>query len=407
MSDADFDVSNSHGRVGWWLFIALLAALAAYIAYSFIGLLALGVFGYYATRPIYDEVDEYVDSGRMAAWTTILIVLVPVTLLALYTAFEAFTQFQQFIAGGSGLPALAGVLPVDVFPSTLRPAFTSLIQNPQQLVANPRNTVGTLVQAGLTFVSAVFGTLLFLALAVTLSYFLLKNDEEIGAGLEELFGGRDSCAYAYACAIDEDLESVFFGDLLFVIVMTVIAAVVYWGTNVFAPPPLHVPQVFALAFLTGVTSLIPIIVGKIVYLPVIGFLAFQATTTGGDQLPFVGGALVVYALTLDILPQTFLQPYLSGRELDMMLLMFAYLLGPVLFGWYGFFLLPIILIVLLEAVRIPLPELLHGESLTQSPSLADSVGSTPDVVEEPATEPDGASEASDGEGSTDTATKSE
>ncbi len=86
----------------------------------------------------------------------------------------------------------------------------------------------------------------------------------------------------------------------------------------------------------------------------------------------------------------------------MMLLMFAYLLGPVLFGWYGFFLLPIILVVLLEAVRIPLPELLHGEPLTQSTSLAASVGSTPDIMEDPPAESDGANEATDGEGGPDT-----
>jgi predicted PurR-regulated permease PerM len=406
MSDFEFDASNPRGRVGWWLFIGLLALLAGYIAYSFVGLLALGVFGYYATRPIYDEVDEYVDSDSMVAWATVLIVLVPIFLLALYTTFQAFTQVQQFLATGSDLPGIASNLPTDVIPGDQRRAVTSLLQDPQQLVSNPRDTVGTLIQTGLTVLSAVVGTLLFLALAVTLSYFLLKNDEEIGAGLEELFGGRDTSAYAYARAVDEDLESVFFGDLLFVIAMTVIAAVVYSGTNVLAPSPLQVPQVFALAFFTGVASLIPIVVGKVVYLPVVGFLAWQAVTSSGNQLPFVGGALVVYFLTLDILPQTFLQPYLSGRELDMMLLMFAYLLGPVLFGWYGFFLLPIILVVMLEAVRIPLPELLHGEPLTQSPSLADSVGSTPDVMKESPAESDGATEPPDGEGSTDTAADS-
>jgi predicted PurR-regulated permease PerM len=179
--------------------------------------------------------------------------------------------------------------------------------------------------------------------------------------------------------VDEDLESVFFGNLLFVVAMTVVAAVAYSLTNLVAPEGLGIPMVFVLAFLTGLASLIPIVVGKLVYLPVVALLGLQATDAGQGALAFVGGVLVVYFVVLDVLPQTFLQPYLSGRQLGMMLLMFGYILGPILFGWYGFFLLPIVLVVMVEAVRIVLPELLHGERLTPTVSMAESAGSDPVV----------------------------
>ena len=60
-----------------------------------------------------------------------------------------------------------------------------------------------------------------------------------------------------------------------------------------------------------------------------------------------------------------------------MLLMFAYLLGPILFGWYGFFLLPILFLAILEAVRIVLPELLHGERLTHTATMGEDLGADP------------------------------
>jgi len=123
-------------------------------------------------------------------------------------------------------------------------------------------------------------------------------------------------------------------------------------------------MIFVLGFLTGVTSLIPVVVGKVIYLPVVALLAFQAVSDGGENLGFVAAALVAYFLVLDILPQTFLQPYITGRQLDVVVMMFAYLLGPVLFGWYGFFLLPILFILMLEVVRIVLPSLIHGEDVT-------------------------------------------
>jgi hypothetical protein len=59
------------------------------------------------------------------------------------------------------------------------------------------------------------------------------------------------------------------------------------------------------------------------------------------------------------------------------LLVFAYLLGPALFGWYGFFLMPILFVLLLEAFRIVLTELLRGEPVRPEATVAEGVGTDP------------------------------
>lgn len=383
MNDSRFELPDDRARVGWWLFVLALAALAAYVAYSFVGLVVLGVFGYYATRPIYRRLDGVLDSDSVAAGLTVLLVLVPVVVLALYAGFQVFQQTQQFLGNAANPLSLAGTyVDVGALPKAQQRTLASVVQNPQQFVTNPQQTAETLLQVGVAVLSALVGTLLFLALAITLSYFLLQNDEELSNGLRHLLGGDDTTAHAYATAVDSDLESVFFGNLLFVVAMFAVSAVAYWGTNALAPSPLQIPMPFVLAFLTGVASLIPIVVGKLIYLPVVGYLGLQALGSNGDSLPFVGGVLVVYFLALDILPQTFLQPYITGRQLDMLVMMFAYLLGPVLFGWYGFFLLPIVFVLMLEAVRIPLPQLVRGEPLTPTVSLGESVGTDPQAVQE-------------------------
>jgi hypothetical protein len=41
-------------------------------------------------------------------------------------------------------------------------------------------------------------------------------------------------------------------------------------------------------------------------------------------------------------------------------LMFAYILGPFLFGWYGIFLAPMVLVLVVHFVRIVFPELVDG-----------------------------------------------
>ena len=398
--DAVPDRPDGRARVGWWLFIAALAAVAAFIAYSFVGMIALGVFGYYATRPIYHRIEEFVESDSVAAGLTVLLVVVPVILLALYAGFAIFQQVSSLLSqSGATIPPLQNYPGVGGLTSAQQQRLAEILQRPTQLVSQPRQVLQTLFRIGTRVFSAVFGALVLIALALTLSYFLLEHEESLSDGLVELFGGRETTAYAYASVVDEDLESVFFGNLLFVLAMSVIAAVAYSATNYVAPAGVRVPMVLVLALLTGVASLIPIVVGKVVYIPVVAYLAVQTLQTGGINLLFLAGTLVAYFLMLDLLPQTFLQPYITGRDLDMVLLMFAYLLGPILFGWYGFFLLPILFILMLEAIRIVLPELLHGRALTPDVSMGESVGADP-----PSVRPDPAAEetSDDSDGATDT-----
>ena len=59
------------------------------------------------------------------------------------------------------------------------------------------------------------------------------------------------------------------------------------------------------------------------------------------------------------------------------MLLFAYLLGPAMFGWYGLFLMPILFILIIEAIRLVLPELLHGDILRPEATVATDVGTDP------------------------------
>lgn len=379
MISEEFGPLANRTRIGWWLFILILAIAAAFLVYSFVGMVALSAFGYYATRPICRRLARYIDSDGIAAGLTVLLVVVPILLLVAYVGFQFVHLVQQVLDTG-GSAGFGGVFDLGSLPAEQRETVTTFLQNPIQAISHPQQVVQTLLDVGIQVLGAISSTLVFLGLVIAFSYFLLRNDDHLADGLEALFGGRNTVAYAYASAVDADLESVFFGNLLFVVAMSVIAAVAYEATNLLAPQGLHVPMILVLAVLTGVTSLIPIVVSKVVYLPVVAYLGLQALRSSGGGLLFVVGVLVGYFLVLDILPQTFLQPYITGRKLDMILMMFAYILGPILFGWYGFFLLPIVFIVMLEAIRIPLLELVRGEPLKPDVSLAEGVGTDPQAT---------------------------
>jgi predicted PurR-regulated permease PerM len=377
----------SRDRVGWWIYVLLLAGTALFIGHSFVGLLVLGLFGYYATRPICDHVSTVVDSESLAAVLTVLTVLVPVFLVVFYAGYRILQQLQRRTNEGVVSMLTSQFMGLEAVPGTDETDPSVLLQHPPSLGRLTSLSSWSGVEQAMSALNGVFGGVLLIALAVGLAYALLEYDEALSDGFATLVGGRETTVYTYALAVDDDLESIFFGNLLFAVVMSVIATVTYAATNLVAPAGIQVPLVFALGFLTGVASLIPVVVGKIVYVPVVAYLGFQATETGSGFV-FVGGALAVYVLVLDLLPQSFIQPYVSGRQVNTILLLFAYILGPILFGWYGFFLMPILFVLMLETVRIVLPELLHAEPIGSDVNLARGTGADPEDVSENTLAPD-------------------
>jgi hypothetical protein len=60
--------------------------------------------------------------------------------------------------------------------------------------------------------------------------------------------------------------------------------------------------------------------------------------------------------------------------------MIAYIIGPLLFGWYGLFLGPLLLVVLVHFARILLPELVRGEPVTASATAGNPFDPDDDIV---------------------------
>ena len=380
--EANTVTTLSRDRVGWWVYVLALAGAALFIGHSFVGLLVLGLFGYYATRPICDHVSTVIDSESLAAALTVLTVLVPVFLVVFYAGYQILQQLQRRTNEGVVSMLTSRFMGLEAVPGTEETDPSVLLQHPPSLDRLTSLSTGSGLEQAMSALNGAFGGVLLIALAIALAFAFLEYDEAISDAFATLVGGRETTVYTYALAVDDDLESIFFGNLLFAVVMSVIATVTYAVTNLVAPAGIQVPLVFALGFLTGVASLIPVVVGKVVYLPVVAYLGFQVTETGGSGFVFVGGALAVYVLVLDLLPQSFIQPYVSGRQVNTMLLLFAYILGPILFGWYGFFLMPILFVLMLETVRIVLPELLHAEQIAPDVKLARDTGADPQDVRE-------------------------
>lgn len=358
MAFSDVDWS----RTAWWGVGALLAAALTFVVYSFVGTFVFGVFIYYATRPIYNRIRRRIPQSSVAAAVAILAMALPALLLVGYALLIVANQIQELDIAGNGylaqLPFTEATLDMLTDPSQI----AALDWQQYVTIETISGTVNSITQAAGTIAFIGTGAVhLFVMLAV--AFYLLRDGGRLGRYLVR-FTDQAGIVDAYGLAVDRDLKSIFFGNILNAIVTGTIGVIVYSVLNVFAPDGGSIPAAALVGLLAGVASLIPIVGMKLVYIPVTAFMAVRAVAndvTGG--LAFV----VVFALAslviVDTIPDLVLRPYVSGRSLHVGAVMLAYTLGPLLFGWYGIFLMPILLVLVVHFVRIVLPELLAGEPL--------------------------------------------
>ena len=194
---------------------------------------------------------------------------------------------------------------------------------------------------------------------IGVAFYLLRDDQQFSRWARDTFGDEAGLLEEFMDAVDHDYHQVFFGNILNALITGLIAAVTYNAVNVVSPAGLSVPYPTLIGLLSGAASLIPLVGMKLVYVPVTLYLFGAALTSAGvDSLWFPATFAAVAFFVVDVIPDMVLRPYVSARDLHMGTMMFAYLLGPLLFGWYGIFLAPMLLVIAVRFNRVVLPELL-------------------------------------------------
>ena len=360
------------GRVAWWVFTLALVAILAGILYAFLGTFVLGLFVYYATRPVFDRLDR-IGQRSLRAMAALLIVALPVLVLIAYTVTIGIRE----------LSALAGT-DISAYQEFLQPYVDlSGAQNPSDLLEALVSDPGRLASLGNpetlrraaeslgAYLGVVATGLLQVGIALGIAFYLLRDDHRLAGWARTQISRGDEVLAAYGCAVDKDLKTIYFGNILNAFVVAVIAALSYNLLNVIAPAGLAIPVPTLLGLLTGATSLIPVVGMKAVYVPVGLYLSAVAALSDPTLLWFPAVFFLLALTLIDGLTELLLRPYISGRNLHVGLVLFAYILGPLLFGWYGLFLGPLLLVLLVHLFRIVVPELIHGETLTPTPTAAD------------------------------------
>ena len=362
---------TERSRIAWWLLGIALFLVLSFVVVEFVGTFVLGLFLYYATRPVHDRLDDRVSPPSLAAAVALLALAVPIVVLVAYTALIAFNELAAFI-GEQQADFLTALDPYIASGGALQDptAFiASVVDNPSRLTSlGNTGAIGGVLASLAGVLSVALGGALQLFIALAFAFYLLRDDQRLAAWARSRLtdGSTDSPAVQYARAVDSDLNTIYFGNILNAFAIAIIAAVSYNVLNVFAPSELLVPSPTLLGALTGVGSLIPVVGMKVVYVPVAILLSVQAFLIDPALLWVPAVFAAVSLVIVDTIPDFLLRPYVSGRNLHTGSVMFAYILGPILFGWYGLFLGPLLLVLVFHFVRLALPGLVRGTDLVAS-----------------------------------------
>jgi predicted PurR-regulated permease PerM len=349
-------VPDDRSRVAWWLIGLLLGGVLAFVVVRFIGTFVFGVFLYYATRPIYTRLKRRVRPPSVAAGLSLFVLALPVLLLLAYALGIALQELSR----------LADVYDLAVLETAFGPYLdvSTIPARPDELLAGGGlDALLATVRSARTYVGFLGTGALHLFVMIAIAFYLLRDDERLARWGGRRFGDQAGVLEMYARAVDRSFHQVFFGNIVNAVLTGVIGTIVYSGLDLFPPGALPggLPYPALLGLLAGAASLIPIVGMKLVYFPAGLYLLAVAFMSGGPPALwypalFFGLSFVV----VDTIPDLVLRPYISGRSLHVGMLMLAYILGPLLFGWYGIFLGPMLLVLIVQFVRLVLPELVAG-----------------------------------------------
>ena len=347
-------IPANRSRAGWWAIGSGLALVLGFVLYSFVGTFVFGVFIYYATRPVYNRVRRRISPPSLAAAVALLLVALPAVLLFVYTLAIGVQEFTRF-AQRYDINSLAVLVQpyLDV---------SSVIQSPEQVVADGGlDAVREVLSSAMAYVGFIGTAALHLFVMIAIAFYLLRDDHRLARWARRRFADDAGVLEAYGRAVHRSFHQVFFGNILNAILTGTIGAIAYNVIAAFAPAAVAIPYPTLLGLLAGAASLIPIVGMKLVYVPATAYLVGVAFVAGEPRLVSVAAVFALVSFVIvDTIPDLVLRPYVSGRNLHVGMVMFAYIFGPLLFGWYGIFLGPMLLVLVIHFARIVLPELIAG-----------------------------------------------
>jgi predicted PurR-regulated permease PerM len=359
----------------WIILGALLILLLLWIAWPFFDVLVFAVFFYYVARPILKRLRPYIKNETLLVLACLFLLILPLILVMGYVMLLAVSQANSLVqyVSAQSLPAgplsntssvISGIqsrlAPENFNSENIGSTISDLFYRAQAVLKSTSGVHAILIAMGTTLVDLIFRAFLMMAIV----FYLLRDDNKIKIWFMSTFPAlvaqHDHLLARFSRAVDDDLEKVFFGNILSIVIFAAIAAIVYSILNFFAPDrTLFIPYPLLMGVLLGVAALLPLVGAWTVDIPIMLFILVRSLMAGTffTNIGFFALMAAVIFIFVETLPGYVLRPFISHGQVNVGLLMFAYILGPIVFGISGLFLSVIVLVLLTHYFKIVVPQL--------------------------------------------------
>jgi len=341
-------------RAGWWAIGTILGGGLAFVLYSFVGTFVVGVFLYYATRPVYRRLRRYVRRPSVAAFAALVLLELPLFLVLAYTVAVGIQDLGAFV-DQSRL----------ISDATLQPYLdiSSVSARPETILGTGGDSLAEALRTVVDYVSFVGIGLVHLFGIYVIAFYLLRDDHRLATWTKRTFADAAGVVETFLRTVDEDLHHVFFGIILNALLTGALGVIVYSLLAIVVPTDGAIPYPALLGLVAGAASLVPVVGMKLVYVPVTAYLLALAAVDPDVTVALPATFFLISFVVVDGIPDTVLRPYVSGRNLHLGLVTLSYVLGTLAFGWFGVFLGPFLVVVGVHFSRLVMPELLAGEPI--------------------------------------------
>ncbi|ODS42603.1 MAG: hypothetical protein MSIBF_04665 [Candidatus Altiarchaeales archaeon IMC4] len=338
--------------------------LLFYMLLPFIDVILLGVFVYYVTRPVYRSFVRVIKSETASAVIALLFLILPLILFFAYLVSMASAELNNALLSafptGGETNSTMGAAVSGILAQLSESSKTLTYEEAVSLLKDNKGAAW----AALGAVSASLMLLFRVFIALTIAYYLLKDGHKLRSwAITSLFKDDQKLAERFFKNVDSNFHSLFIGNMLSAVITAVVGCVVFLAIDHYLlPPELSIGKyALVLGVLCGMANLIPGIGMKLIWVPLAAHFVFKAYLLGvlfGIWWVILLSIAIVVVF-VDWIPDLLLRPYIAGRGIHTGLILLSYIFGPLVFGFVGLLLGPMIMVVAINLGRI-LPEIREG-----------------------------------------------
>jgi len=180
-------------------------------------------------------------------------------------------------------------------------------------------------------------TILNIIIAIVVCFSLLKQGNTIYRCVSRILPDIYKPFFErFASHLDTTLSGIFVGNALTAVIVGLVSSLIFWIYGF--------ENIFALASLIFLGSIIPLFGGYMVLIALSGYLYFTSSPFFALQF-FIVSCIVIYAP-----PELFLRPYITSIKTNIspILLMITFIGGMISGGMVGFIIAPIILAIIIS-----------------------------------------------------------